>query len=241
MGPHYIIRNQDVITTTEGPFKLKPGETDRVVAFHNTVVNFGGTNRFQNNAAEMLDFLSRNNLYIDGAAAGGVIWNQGASTATYRTDLNYDGFDWGPTASDPFTYGSVGYATVAAFAAASGQENNGLKVVQADTFTTTVYDVSGLYLTLKNGATAIDAGVALANINDDYNGAAPDLGAYEFGAESPVYGPRSESTPAPELSWLSIYPDFPGQGLLQGHDPGTVAFGVLPIPNPAPIIILWVG
>src|SRR3990167_6942443 len=56
MGPHYIIRNQDVITTTEGPFKLKPGETDRGSAVLDIVVNFGGSNRFQNNAAEMLDF-----------------------------------------------------------------------------------------------------------------------------------------------------------------------------------------
>jgi hypothetical protein len=37
----------------------------------------------------------------------------------------------------------------------------------------------------------MDAGVRLANINDDFGGQAPDLGAYEIGKPLPVYGPRT--------------------------------------------------
>ncbi len=37
---------------------------------------------------------------------------------------------------------------------------------------------------------AIDAGVLLPTINDDFTGAAPDLGAYERGRDIPQYGPR---------------------------------------------------
>jgi hypothetical protein len=37
---------------------------------------------------------------------------------------------------------------------------------------------------------AIDAGVLLPTINDDFTGTAPDLGAYERGREIPHYGPR---------------------------------------------------
>ncbi|MBI2504338.1 MAG: hypothetical protein HYW07_14030 [Candidatus Latescibacteria bacterium] len=37
---------------------------------------------------------------------------------------------------------------------------------------------------------ALDRGERLANINDGYSGAAPDLGAFELGAELPPYGPR---------------------------------------------------
>ncbi|MGA8012328.1 MAG: hypothetical protein WB949_07880 [Candidatus Acidiferrales bacterium] len=37
---------------------------------------------------------------------------------------------------------------------------------------------------------AIDAGVLLPTINDDFTGSAPDLGAYERGRELPHYGPR---------------------------------------------------
>ncbi|HKX31922.1 MAG TPA: right-handed parallel beta-helix repeat-containing protein [Blastocatellia bacterium] len=45
-------------------------------------------------------------------------------------------------------------------------------------------------LRLRSGSAAIDSGLALPNVNDGYSGAAPDLGAYEFGSELPVYGPR---------------------------------------------------
>ncbi len=37
---------------------------------------------------------------------------------------------------------------------------------------------------------AIDAGILLPTINDDFTGKAPDLGAYEFGRPIPHYGPR---------------------------------------------------
>ncbi len=37
---------------------------------------------------------------------------------------------------------------------------------------------------------AIDAGILLPTINDDFTGTAPDLGAYERGREIPHYGPR---------------------------------------------------
>ena len=37
---------------------------------------------------------------------------------------------------------------------------------------------------------AIDAGMLLPTINDDFTGAAPDLGAYERGVDVPHYGPR---------------------------------------------------
>jgi hypothetical protein len=45
-------------------------------------------------------------------------------------------------------------------------------------------------LRLKEGSAAIDAGAALPNINDDFGGKAPDLGAYELRDPLPHYGPR---------------------------------------------------
>jgi hypothetical protein len=45
-------------------------------------------------------------------------------------------------------------------------------------------------LTLKPGAKAIDKGVFIPNVTDDFTGNAPDLGAYEYGQPVPVYGPR---------------------------------------------------
>ena len=43
---------------------------------------------------------------------------------------------------------------------------------------------------LKTGSAAIDKGVALQTINDDFTGRAPDLGALEFDRPLPHYGPR---------------------------------------------------
>jgi hypothetical protein len=46
-------------------------------------------------------------------------------------------------------------------------------------------------LRLASGSAAVDAGLALSNVNDGCAGTAPDLGAYEAGRSLPHYGPRS--------------------------------------------------
>jgi len=43
---------------------------------------------------------------------------------------------------------------------------------------------------LRPGSAAIDRGIALPNVTDDFTGQAPDLGALEAGRPAPVYGPR---------------------------------------------------
>ena len=54
----------------------------------------------------------------------------------------------------------------------------------------TLYKPSDFDFTLRERSTAVDAGVALPGINDDFTGRAPDLGAYELGRPIPHYGPR---------------------------------------------------
>src|SRR5438445_368811 len=46
--------------------------------------------------------------------------------------------------------------------------------------------------TLASGSNAVDAGLVLANVNDGFTGAAPDLGALEVGCPLPLYGVRPE-------------------------------------------------
>lgn len=53
-----------------------------------------------------------------------------------------------------------------------------------------VYGHAGVDFRLRSRSAAIDAGMVLANINDGYAGQAPDLGAWEYGAPAPEYGPR---------------------------------------------------
>ena len=54
----------------------------------------------------------------------------------------------------------------------------------------TLYKPADFDFRLRPGSVAVDAGVPLPNINDDFTGRAPDLGAYETGKPEPHYGPR---------------------------------------------------
>ena len=54
----------------------------------------------------------------------------------------------------------------------------------------TLYKPSDFDFTLRPGSAAVDAGVRLPGVNDDFTGRAPDLGAYEAGQPLPHYGPR---------------------------------------------------
>ena len=54
----------------------------------------------------------------------------------------------------------------------------------------TLYTPADFDFQLRPGSAAVDAGVRLPGINDDFTGRAPDLGAYEIGRPVPHYGPR---------------------------------------------------
>jgi hypothetical protein len=53
-----------------------------------------------------------------------------------------------------------------------------------------LYKAEDLDFRLKPGSAAIDRGVVLPNITDNFSGQAPDLGALEVGQAPPHYGPR---------------------------------------------------
>ena len=91
------------------------------------------------------------------------------------------------------------FRTLAELSAASGQEQHGVEL-DYDAFENlrppdaskphAIYFAKDLDFKLKPGGKAVDRGVRLPNVNDDFTGAAPDLGAYEVGRPIPVYGPR---------------------------------------------------
>jgi hypothetical protein len=54
----------------------------------------------------------------------------------------------------------------------------------------TLYKPADFDFTLRPGSAAVDAGVRLPGVNDDFTGRGPDLGAYEAGRPLPHYGPR---------------------------------------------------
>jgi hypothetical protein len=53
-----------------------------------------------------------------------------------------------------------------------------------------IYPVQGYDFRLKRSSKAVDAGIHLPNITDNFEGKAPDVGALEGEAEPPQYGPR---------------------------------------------------
>ena len=53
-----------------------------------------------------------------------------------------------------------------------------------------LYKAEDFDFRLKPASAAVDRGVALPNVTDDFTGRAPDLGALEVGQPSPHYGPR---------------------------------------------------
>jgi len=91
------------------------------------------------------------------------------------------------------------FTSLAAYSKATGQDRHSI-LVDYDVFVSAkapnLPDLQHLYrpedfdLQLRRGAKPIDAGVVLPNVNDGFQGRAPDLGAYEYGQPVPHYGPR---------------------------------------------------
>ncbi|MHB9030583.1 MAG: hypothetical protein ACYC9O_17600, partial [Candidatus Latescibacterota bacterium] len=139
-----------------------------------------------------------------------------ASTFTSYTSFDYNGwrpnqgvaanFLWKSPAPglliDPHIdkNGKAGqYASLAEFSRATGQEKHGV-IVDYDIFESLgkpdperpwlVYAAESLDFRLKPGTAAVDAGCEIPNVNDNYTGKRPDIGACETGVPLPVYGPR---------------------------------------------------
>jgi hypothetical protein len=60
-----------------------------------------------------------------------------------------------------------------------------------------IYHATDFSFLLKPKSVAVDAGVKIPGINDDFSGKAPDLGAVEAGTQEPVYGPRGVNKDKP--------------------------------------------
>jgi Right handed beta helix region len=197
-GPTYFIGNA-VYNVAHVAFKLYRGSVGDVI-MHNTVVKNGDAFGIYAGRTVKNTYM-RNNLLIGGPGAtyngfssgiGRVIDADDIVTSTY--DGNYDGF--GSTLGT-FTgnIGTLTFNSLASLRSTTTQRNAiqvGLNAFAAaiafPTNAMTQFSVPDLRL--AGGSVAIDAGIAIPNVNDGYLGSAPDLGAYEFGKTPPTYGPR---------------------------------------------------
>jgi hypothetical protein len=179
-GPTYAIRNLIYRTGmgnndyTGSPFKFNSGygQSGPMYLFHNTAdAALPGNNGLYIKAPGTWDLIyARNNIW---AGTDYAINNYNTSQPV---DLDYDDL-WTDSGGDLVRWNSTGYATLAAFTAATGQEPHGLNVAPG------FADAGGGDYTLDPSSDLIDAGVVIPGINNQgdqaYRGLAPDIGAYE--------------------------------------------------------------
>src|SRR5262249_13971949 len=191
-GPAYFIRNVVYNAPVALKFMAKPAG---LIVYHNTIIAENRNTQTFSNAH------FRNNLFLGTDAPGRPI--AAFPNATSYSTYDYDGYR--PNRGDSPNYiwiapkkgqlrnYDVGprdaerFKTLAELTAATGKETHGVEL-DYDIFENVrppdsktphaVYRAADFDFRLKPGGKAVDAGVALPNINDDFTGRAPDLGAY---------------------------------------------------------------
>lgn len=199
-GPVYAVNNI-VYNAASAPFKLNNDPTGAVM-YHNTAVRYGEFDIFGPydsfgwpQLGESFSYAA--NVWIVNNI---IIGNEDAlflRQDMLYMDLDYNGY-WPDGRFALQTNGSVDYYDdLGAFRSATGYETNG--VILAGTVFATAPPASvdytllapALDFALSSQSAAIDQGVLLPSINDDFTGNAPDLGAVELGGEAAVYGARN--------------------------------------------------
>ncbi len=194
-GPYYFIRNLVYAMRSHGgPFKLPSS----LFALHNTF----GTNLLLSHGGRDCRFLNNLFVFAPGMAKGEDILMIRYKPPTPNAGSNCNGFHLVPAimADKPFQMDKKAFATLKAYAEATGLETQSILVGGYRELFVNVpepargerYRLEGLDFRLVDGAAAIDAGMPLPNVNDGHNGKAPDLGAIEHGEPMPHYGPRAE-------------------------------------------------
>jgi hypothetical protein len=192
-GPVYAVRNLIYRTGvgnndyTGSPFKFNSGygTSGPMYLFHNTadaVVTVPRSNGLYVKAPGSWELIyARNNVWA------GTDYALNNYNAGQPVDLDYDDL-WNAGANDLVRWDGTRYATLAAFTAATGQEAHGLNVAPG------FADVTSGDYTLDAFSDLIDAGLLIPGINDGYEGAAPDIGAFEFTPSLTLHGAPGDQT-----------------------------------------------
>ncbi len=199
-GPIYWIRN--IVYHA-------PGGSTRMTAGSPGVLFYNNTVTTETSAGSSANSHWRNNLMLGQGTAPAIF---SVNTLTDSSTSDYNGFRVNPGATPAFQWnvgpapapGSAprpGFATFAEYVKATRNDQHSV-MVDYDIFVNVpklerdpktvqrLYDFKDLDFRLKPGSTAIDRGIAIANITDGFTGKAPDLGAFEAGQPLPTYGPR---------------------------------------------------
>jgi hypothetical protein len=200
-GPAYFIRN--IVYNAPNITKHHANPSGEIY-YNNTFIA-------ESSAAQSSNYHFRNNLFL-GWHPDKPIFS--INTFTEYTSSDYNGFRPNPGAEDSFIW--IGpaagifvdytesretreFAALADYGRATGQDGHSI-LVDYDVFikvpqqnlndATRIYRFEDMDFRLRPESGAVDAGLFLPNINDDFTGKAPDLGALEVGRPMPIYGPR---------------------------------------------------
>jgi hypothetical protein len=204
-GPVYFYRNilYNVPSGVAFKFSAKPAG---LFVWHNTIIG----EHLLGDASANMHF--RNNLFLGRDTPGRGILALANSTPWNTTDYNgyrpnravqeqyrYFKPNSGPNVYEPKNDQWQVFSTLHQFQAGTGQETHSIEV-DFDIFENlsppdpanryAVYHAMDLNFALKPHSKAVDGGVLIPTVNDDYSGAAPDLGALEVGQPAPQYGPQ---------------------------------------------------
>ena len=195
-GPNYFIRNV-MFNLTYSAFKLHRYSIGDVI-LHNTVVKAG--DGFGNYTSESFDHaLIQNNLFIGGKVP----------------DVKYGGYDPGRGRGvDVQKFGEHCVIDFNAYASHGLAFQGKIRSWTFDKLPGTAFEPHGVHVTLdvlakpafpedparvydppdlrlKPESTVQDIATPFPNVNDTFNGRAPDPGALEAGTDLPAYGPRA--------------------------------------------------
>jgi hypothetical protein len=201
-GPAYFIRN--IIYHVPNITK-HAAHPSGMIYYHNT---FAAKANASGNAS---NYHFRNNLILGWLPSEAIF---SVNTFTNYTSSDYNGFRADSMAQNSFAWNSPSfdilkdyskpgvqriYESLAEYSQATGQDKHSM-LVDYDIFMKVkkpdhnnlirIYRAEELDFRLRANSVAVDAGCILPNINDDFEGKAPDLGALEVGHPPPIYGPR---------------------------------------------------
>ncbi|MFO7668038.1 MAG: right-handed parallel beta-helix repeat-containing protein [Bacteroidales bacterium] len=198
-GPVYFIRNV-MYNIAMAPFKLERLSYGNLF-FHNTVVKSGDGLFEHHGQNEFFRTSWLNNLCIGGSGGGkNGRYSSGEGLAVslpgYNNTCTFD-YNAVGVANTPFR-GKIGdqlFETIEELNRLTGAAHS--VQVDMDVFGAEVEFPDPVYperqpqdLRISGGSPAEDAALLMPNINDDFTGKAPDMGAYEIGKPMPHYGPR---------------------------------------------------
>ena len=203
-GPTYFVRNA-MFNIVLSPFKLQRSSVGDI-GLHNTAIKTGcAFGIFTHDRFERTYF--RNNLFLGGPAGECNGYDTGDGRAVYLAaaaescDFDYNGYGNHPDKDIRGRVGDTTFEGEQEMRILAEQHSIAITIDEFNTVFEFPSDPLKIYpaqtLTLNPKAKAVDRGLRIAGINDNFQGHGPDLGAYEVDQPTLNYGPDALS------EWLS--------------------------------------